>query len=259
MDRIDMDRLKSGEVNLGTSIMAVQFDRGVVVGADSRTTTGSYIVRRCSLRPRSSPNIFCVIIQANRVTDKLTHIHDRIYCCRSGSAADTQAIADAVHHNCQLVTQMRGTPPSVAVAAAIFEQMCYENKDQLSAGIIVAGWDSEVGPSVYNVPLGGGLFRQPWAIGGSGSTYVYGYCDATYQEGWGRDETVEFVKNTLALAMSRDGSSGGVIRMCVITEEGVERLFVPGDRLPRFWEGKEVLSTPFKNTFENVPVPMTVE
>jgi hypothetical protein len=31
---------------------------------------------------------------------------------------------------------------------------------------------------------------------GSGSTYVYGYCDATYQEGWGRDETVNFVKNS---------------------------------------------------------------
>jgi 20S proteasome subunit beta 1 len=44
----------------------------------------------------------------------------------------------------------------------------------------------------------------------------------------------------LALAMSRDGSSGGVIRMCVITEAGVERLFVPGDRLPTFWEGKEI-------------------
>lgn len=63
----------------------------------------------------------------------------------------------------------------------------------------------------------------------------------------------------LALAMSRDGSSGGVIRMCVITEEGVERLFVPGDQLPRFWEGKEVLPTTFKTAFENVPVPMAVE
>lgn len=107
---------------------------------------------------------------------------------------------------------------------------------------------------------------------------MYGYCDATYQEGWGRDETVEFVRNSmclhifallpgmftasptaLALAMSRDGSSGGVIRMCVITEEGVERLFVPGDQLPKFWEGKEVLSTLSKKGIENVPVPMVVE
>lgn len=41
--------------------------------------------------------------------------------------------------------------------------------------------------------------------------------------------------------MARDGSSGGVIRMCVITESGVERLFVPGDQLPKFWQGQEVL------------------
>ena len=59
--------------------MAVKFDKGVVIGADSRTTTGSYI--------------------ANRVTDKLTPIHDRIYCCRSGSAADTQAVADMIAYH----------------------------------------------------------------------------------------------------------------------------------------------------------------
>ncbi|EJD53478.1 20S proteasome subunit [Auricularia subglabra TFB-10046 SS5] len=218
-----MQQLKKGEVNLGTSIMAVQFNGGVVIGADSRTTTGSYI--------------------ANRVTDKLTHVHDRIYCCRSGSAADTQAVADIVHYYLQMFAQQAGEPPSVHVAATLFNKMCYENKDNLLAGIIVAGWDKEVGASVYNIPVGGGLFRQPWAIGGSGSTYVYGYCDATYRDNMTQEETIQFVKNTLALAMSRDGSSGGVIRMCVITEEGVERLFVPGDQLPRFWEGKEVLPT----------------
>lgn len=62
----------------------------------------------------------------------------------------------------------------------------------------------------------------------------------------------------LALAMSRDGSSGGVIRMCVITEEGVERLFVPGDQLPRFWEGRD-LSGIMKETKGDNSVLMTVE
>ncbi|GFZ46134.1 Multicatalytic endopeptidase complex subunit PRE3 [Saitozyma sp. JCM 24511] len=221
INTVDLMRLKHGEVNLGTSIMAVRFEGGVVIGADTRTTTGSYI--------------------ANRVTDKLTHIHDRIYCCRSGSAADTQAVADAVHQHAQLYAAIYGERPPVATVAALFEKLCYDNKDQLSAGIIVAGWDKEKGGSVYNIPLGGGTFQQPWAIGGSGSTYVYGYCDATYQEGWGEAETLQFVKNTLALAMARDGSSGGCIRMCVITEDKVERHFVPGNELPRFWEGKEVI------------------
>lgn len=41
---MDMTRLKAGELNLGTSIMAVAFEGGVVIGADSRTTSGSYIV-----------------------------------------------------------------------------------------------------------------------------------------------------------------------------------------------------------------------
>ncbi|KAG8865355.1 Proteasome subunit beta type-1 [Tulasnella sp. 330] len=239
MEAIDMNRLKTGEVNLGTSIMAVQFKDGVVIGADSRTTTGSYI--------------------ANRVTDKLTHIHDRVYCCRSGSAADTQAVADIVHYYLQMFAQQSGAPPPVHTAATLFQKMCYDNKDSLSAGIIVAGWDKDEGPSVFNIPVGGGLFKQPWAIGGSGSTYVYGYCDATYQEGWGRDETVTFVKNTLTLAMSRDGSSGGVIRMCVITEGGVERLFVPGNELPRFWEGKEVLSGASSKTGRSDVIPIEVE
>ena len=62
--------------------------------------------------------------------------------------------------------QQSGDRPTVQTAANVFQKLCYENKDALSAGIIVAGWDKEVGPSVYNIPLGGGLFRQPWAIGG---------------------------------------------------------------------------------------------
>lgn len=33
--------------------------------------------------------------------------------------------------------------------------------------------------------------------------------------------------------MARDGSSGGVIRMAAITQEGVERTLVTGDDLPR--------------------------
>lgn len=36
---------------------------------------------------------------ANRVTDKLTPLSGKIYCLRSGSAADTQAIADYVKYN----------------------------------------------------------------------------------------------------------------------------------------------------------------
>lgn len=43
----------------------------------------------------SFPLLISVYV-ANRVSDKLTQISDRIFCCRSGSSADTQATADIV-------------------------------------------------------------------------------------------------------------------------------------------------------------------
>jgi 20S proteasome subunit beta 1 len=122
--------------------------------------------------------------------------------------------------------------PSVRTAGALFQELCYQNKDGLMAGIIVAGWDEKDGPSVYNVPLGGSLHRQPFAIGGSGSTYIYGYCDSVWKDDMSQEEAVTFVKNALSLAMARDGSSGGVIRLAVITKDGVDRQFVPGNELP---------------------------
>lgn len=47
--------------------------------------------------------------------------------------------------------------------------------------------------------------------------------------------------------------------MCVITEGGVERLFVPGNELPKFWEGKEVLGE--ADSAKKLPTaePMVVE
>ena len=60
--------------------------------------------------------------QANRVTDKLTHVHDRIYCCRSGSAADTQAVADGVHYNLQMLTYAFALD-----AQYLFSPFCIDN------------------------------------------------------------------------------------------------------------------------------------
>lgn len=60
----------------------------------------------------------------------------------------------------------KGEPSDVATAAAMFQRLCYDNKDSLSAGIIVAGWDKHLGGQVFNIPLGGSVHKQPFAIGG---------------------------------------------------------------------------------------------
>lgn len=209
---VDINHLKKGEVNLGTSIMAVQFKDGVILGADSRTTTGTYI--------------------ANRVTDKLTQIHDTIFCCRSGSAADTQAVADIVKYHLQIYASQLpfDEKPTTQVAANVFQELCYNNKDSLTAGIICAGYDKKNGGMVYSVPIGGSIHKQKYAIAGSGSTFIYGWCNENFRDDMEKDETIQFVKTALSEAIKWDGSSGGVIRLVVLTEKGVERLiFYPDE------------------------------
>ena len=39
------------------------------------------------------------------------------------------------------------------------------------------------------------LVRQPFAIGGSGSTYIYGYCDSQFKHGMTKEECLSFVKH----------------------------------------------------------------
>lgn len=87
-----------------------------------------------------------------------------------------------------------GEEPLVAEAAAEIQNYCFNYRDQLLAGIIVAGWDKQKGGQVYQVPLGGMCIRRKYAIGGSGSSYVHGFIREFYREGMSRNETVEFVK-----------------------------------------------------------------
>lgn len=189
---------------MGTSIMAVSFKDGVILGSDSRTTMGSYI--------------------ANRVTDKLTQLQDKIWCCRSGSAADTQAVADVVRYQLDLYQNMYGKDPSTKLAASIFQEICYNNKDNLSAGIIVAGYDKQKGGQVFILPMGGSLHQDKYVISGSGSAFIYGFCKKNYKPDMSKDETISFIKSSLSQAIRWDGSSGGVIRMVILTASGIERL-----------------------------------
>ncbi|CAM8889855.1 unnamed protein product [Rhodiola kirilowii] len=51
--------------SMGTTIIGVTYNGGVVLGADSRTSTGVYV--------------------ANRASDKITQLTDNVYVCCSGS------------------------------------------------------------------------------------------------------------------------------------------------------------------------------
>ena len=98
---------------------------------------------------------------------------------------------------------------------------------------------------MFGCPIGGTLAvgeEKGWAVDGSGSTYIWGYLDAHWKAGMTREEAEALCVEALALAMARDGSSGGVVRL--VTVDGAkggaatERL-LRGDAVPLF--GDELL------------------
>jgi len=101
--------------------MAATFSGGVILGADSRTSTGDFV--------------------ANRAADKITPLADKVWICRSGSAADTQNVSWTVSHALEQHCQMTQEPCDVRTAANIVREVVYSYKDRLQAGLIVAGWD----------------------------------------------------------------------------------------------------------------------
>lgn len=125
-----------------------------------------------------------------------------------------------------------GKPPLVKVAAHLMRKLCYDNKDNLMAGVIVGGWDPVHGGQVYNIPIGGSLMKMPFALGGSGSTYIYGLVDSEFKENMTALEARTLVKKAISHAMARDGSSGGIIRTVLVTADGNDRDYTPGNQLP---------------------------
>ncbi|XP_062265307.1 proteasome 20S subunit beta 12 [Platichthys flesus] len=202
-------------VSTGTTILAAVFNGGVVIGSDSRASMGGEFV-------------------SSKTINKVVQVHDQIFCCMSGSLADAQAVTKAAKFHLSFHSVQMETPPLVIAAASVLKELCYNNKEELQAGFITAGWDKKDGPQVFVVSLGGMLLRQPVTIGGSGSTYIYGYVDAKYKPNMSREECLQFSLNALALAMGRDNVSGGVANLVVVTEKGVEHVVVPGDKLPQF-------------------------
>ena len=111
-------------------------------------------------------------------------------------------------------------------------KIIYNNKDNFSAGLIVAGWDPVDGNSVYSIPMGGTILKVPFALGGSGSTYIYGLIDSEFRPDLTEDEARALVKKCVSHAMARDGSSGGSIRTVTVTAERNFRDYTPGNTLP---------------------------
>ena len=102
------------------------YDGGVLVGADSRTTTGQII--------------------AGNTSDKLEPLHQRIYAQRCGTMAHTQAVCRYTRYYLDAHVSELQDLPLVETAAKIVQGLFYKNQGALNGSMMISGWDRLKGP-----------------------------------------------------------------------------------------------------------------
>jgi 20S proteasome subunit beta 2 len=77
---------QEGIVNMatktGTTISGIKYAEGIVLGADTRSTSGATV--------------------ADKNCEKIHFISPNIYCCGAGTAADTEALTGATSFNIKI-------------------------------------------------------------------------------------------------------------------------------------------------------------
>jgi 20S proteasome subunit beta 1 len=229
------------EVDLGTTIVAIKYRGGVVIGADTRTSVSDYV--------------------SNRFAQKLVKLlgggGGGVIMGRSGSAADTQRLAYLAE--CEMARRSYryfglsttiSTAMQVSSVARWLSGVLYGgggggggSGEILRASLIVVGYDPSCNHAkVYAVAPTGAVWEEPlYAATGSGSTVVMGFLDHRLRACVGatttttsatdntsvtlleeeEEEAIRICRQAIELAIQWDGSSGGVAQLCVCDAAGV--------------------------------------
>jgi hypothetical protein len=76
---------------------------------------------------------------------------------------------------------LAGTAANHALAQDFLKKFIHSQLMHVPPVHAAAGYDSQGGGQVFGCPIGGTLSKESWAIDGSGSTFIWGFCDAHYR------------------------------------------------------------------------------
>jgi 20S proteasome subunit beta 1 len=240
-------------VDLGTTLVAIKYNGGAVVGADTRTSVGGYVSNKLAYKiniilSTTNNNVQeedTAAVDSNTTpprdvfgTTKTSKSTISCVLCRSGSAADTQWVTTKARHN--FLTRQLERPnyvPSISQIAHYIRHCLRESSEEgsepLQASLICAGYDGKA--RIFCITPGGSIWEEnSFCVSGSGSTVLLGYLDALDDKSSPssqhlvstKQEAIALVTKLLQLSIARDGSSGGLLRILVVNLDGVEELTI---------------------------------
>jgi len=235
------------KIELGTTLVAIKYSEGVIVGADTRTSTGGYVSNKFAYKinpifeieqERYDDDDNDNDSKSDDGSDLTVSSSSSCVLCRSGSAADTQWLAQNAKQQFRIRTLERpGYRPTISQVAHYLRYLMRDSqKDDsssassaLQASLICAGYNAIEGKGeIFGISPGGSLWEETYfCVSGSGSIVLLGYLDSLFNMkevslNYTEEKATELVTKLLRLSIARDGSSGGLIRLYVINQHGLK-------------------------------------
>lgn len=206
----------------GTTIVAVTYKDGVVMGADSRATAGNVI--------------------ADKHCEKVHYLTDSIYACGAGTAADLDQVTKMLSSNLRLMELNTGKKARVITALRIAKQHLFNYMGYIGAYLLIGGVDS-TGPHLYECSANGTTMAKPFAAQGSGSYGAITVLERDFKADMSEEEASNLVQAALHVGMHGDNASGNSLNLVVITPTNT---VFRGPIVPEFCKVPEGIETNYK-------------
>lgn len=179
----------------GTTICGVVFEGGVVVGADTRSTSGEIV--------------------ADKNCMKIHPLAPNMVCCGAGTAADCDKVTNMIGSQLKLHRLNWGRQVRVKTANHLFKQMLFRYQGHIGAYLVLAGADID-GGHLYTIHAHGSTDKIPFTSMGSGMLAATAVLENGWRPGMSEEEAKKLVRDAIAAGIINDMGSGSNVDLAII-------------------------------------------
>jgi len=182
----------------GTTICAVIFKDGVILGADTRSTCGDIV--------------------ANKNSEKLHRMAPNIYCAGAGTSADCNKTTAIICSELELLRLNTGRQVRVVAANSLVKHMLFRYQGHIGTYLIMGGVDV-TGPHLYEIEAYGSTSKVSYCTMGSGTLAAMSVLETRWVPNMSEEDAKQLVKDAIRAGIFNDMGSGSNVDLVVIKEK----------------------------------------
>lgn len=182
----------------GTTITGLIFNKGLIFASDTRATN--------------------VKVSCDNNCQKIHYLAPNICCMGAGTSADAENVKKILFYQLELQRLSSGRESRILTALTICKNFLYEYKGNISASLIIGGYDI-MGPQLFSVHPHGSTNSLPFISMGSGSLSAMSVLENSFKNSLDLNSALILSKESILAGIYNDMGSGNCIDLCIILKD----------------------------------------